>query len=116
MVDDDFEISGIIKDVLVAAGYEVQICENGLEAVKAIQDYNPDLLLLDVMLPGIDGFTLATQITESKATCELPIIILSGLEPSGPMFQRFRQVKAFMTKPYSPQDLLENIKQALDKT
>ncbi|MFH1619824.1 MAG: response regulator [bacterium] len=115
LIDDDVEMSSIIKDALVAAGYQVEIWESGLDAMKTILACKPDLLLLDVMLPGIDGYTLAMQITENDATRDLPIIVLSGLEPSQAMFRRFRQVAAFMTKPFTPEDLLEKIGRALAK-
>jgi len=115
LIDDDLEISAIIKDALVAAGYQVEIWESGLNAMKTILAGKPDLLLLDVMLPGIDGYTLAMQITENDATKDLPIIVLSGLEPSQAMFRRFRQVTAFMSKPFTPEDLLEKVGQALAK-
>ena len=115
LIDDDLEISAVIKDSLVGAGYQVEIWESGLNAMKTILACKPDLLLLDVMLPGIDGYTLAMQITEHEATKDLPIIVPSGLEPSGAMFRRFSQVKAFMTKPFTPEDLLEKIVQALAK-
>ena len=115
LIDDDLEISAIIKDALVGAGYQVEIWESGLNAMKTILACKPDLLLLDVMLPGVDGYTLAMQLTETDATRDLPIIVLSGLEPSEAMFQRFSQVKAFMTKPFTPEDLLEKIAQVLAK-
>ena len=115
LIDDDLEISSILKDALEAAAYQVEICDNGGEALKALLAYKPDLLLLDVMLPGLDGYTLATKISEDEATRDLPIIVVSGLEPSEAMFRGFRQVVAFIHKPFSPEDLLELIRKTLDK-
>ncbi len=115
LIDDDLEISSIIKDALEAAAYQVEICDNGGEAIKAILAYKPDLLILDVMLPGIDGYTLATKISEGEATRDLPVIVISGLEPSEAMFRGFRQVVAFIHKPFNPDDLLELIKKTLEK-
>lgn len=115
LIDDDPEITNILGDSLKAAGYQIEVCDSGLDALNAILSYKPDLLLLDVMLPGVDGFTLAKQITEGAATSELPIIVLSGLEPSVAMFKRFRQVAAFMPKPFNPEELLEIIRKTLAK-
>jgi len=113
VVDDDLEILRILQDALRAAGHEVRVCDNGGCVEKELKDFKPDLLLLDVMLPGIDGYTLALKITEDPATRDLPIVVLSGLEPSEGMFQRFPQVAAFLTKPFNPKQLLEAVSKAL---
>ena len=115
LVDDDLGISSIIKDMLEAADYKVEICDNGREAMKAILAYKPDLLLLDVMLPGLDGYTLATKISEGEGTRDLPVIVISGLEPSEAMFRGFSQVAAFIHKPFNTEELLELIRKTLDK-
>jgi DNA-binding response OmpR family regulator len=115
LVDDDPEISSLVQYALEAAGHQIQICDNGREVVDALRTYKPELLLLDVMLPGIDGYSLANLISEDAATKEIPIIVLSALEPSRTMFQKFPQVSAFMTKPFNTDDLLEAVKTALAK-
>jgi len=115
VVDDDPEISSLVQYALESAGHQVQVCDNGREVVDALHSYKPELLLLDVMLPGIDGYSLANQITEDPLTKDLPIIVLSALEPSRTMFQRFSQVSAFLTKPFNTDDLLEAVKTALTK-
>ena len=115
MVDDDPEISSLVQYALESAGHQVQICDNGREVMDALRAYKPDMLLLDVMLPGIDGYSLANQITEDPATKDIPIIVLSALEPSRSMFQKFQQVSAFLTKPFNTDDLLEAVKTALIK-
>ena len=113
IVDDDPEISSLVQYTLESMGHQVQVCDNGREVMDALGAYKPDLLLLDVMLPGIDGYSLAHQITEGADTKELPIIVLSALEPSRPMFQKFTQVKAYLTKPFNTDDLMESVKNAL---
>jgi CheY-like chemotaxis protein len=67
------------------------------------------------MLPGIDGYSLATQISEDPDLGTMPIVVLSALEPSRTMFQRFSQVAAFLTKPFNTDDLMEAVKNALAK-
>ncbi|MBI5743399.1 MAG: response regulator [Elusimicrobia bacterium] len=113
VVDDDPEILRVMQDVLEAAGYQVRTCDSGRCVIDALKEFKPGLLLLDVMLPGVDGYTLALKITEDEATRDLPIIVLSGLEPSQAMFQRFKQVAAFIPKPFFPQELLEAVRKAL---
>ena len=115
VVDDDPEISSLVQYTLESMGYEVKVCDNGREVIDTLHSYKPDLLLLDVMLPGIDGYSLASQITEDAETKELPIIVLSALEPSRTMFQKFPQVVAYLTKPFNTDDLMEAVKNALTK-
>ena len=115
VVDDDPEISSLVQYTLESMGHQVQVCDNGREVIATLRSYKPDLLLLDVMLPGIDGYSLASQITEDADTKKLPIIVLSALEPSRAMFQRFSQVAAFLTKPFNTDDLMEAVKNALTK-
>ena len=113
IVDDDPEISSLVQYTLESAGHQTQICENGRDVMDTLRDFKPDLIVLDVMLPGTDGFSLTTEITEDEDLSSIPIIILSALEPSRPMFQRFTQVTAFLSKPFNTDDLLETIKTAL---
>lgn len=115
IVDDDSEISSLVQYTLESVGHQIQICDNGREVLNVLHAYKPDLLILDVMLPGIDGYSLAGKITEDPETKNMPIIVLSALEPSRTMFQRFTQVTAFLTKPFNTDDLLEAVKTALTK-
>lgn len=115
VVDDDPEISSLVQYTLEAMGHTVRVCDNGREVMETLHSYKPDLLVLDVMLPGIDGYSLASQITEDADLKDLPIIVLSALEPSRAMFHRFSQVSAFLTKPFNTDDLTEAIKNALTK-
>jgi DNA-binding response OmpR family regulator len=113
LVDDDSEILSLVQYALEAAGHQVQVCDNGREVLETMLNYKPELLILDVMLPGIDGYSLANQISENPATKHTPIIVLSALEPSRSMFQKFQQVSAFLTKPFNVDDLTEAVKTAL---
>jgi len=113
VVDDDAEISSLVQCSLESMGHQVRVCDNGREVMDTLRSYKPDLLILDVMLPGIDGYSLTNLITEDADTKKLPIIVLSALEPSRAMFQRFSQVAAFLTKPFNTDDLMEAVKTAL---
>ncbi|HOI43385.1 MAG TPA: response regulator [Elusimicrobiales bacterium] len=112
-VDDDPEISSLVQYALESLGHEVKVCDNGRDVMDTLRSFKPELLILDVMLPGVDGYSLTNQIAEDPATQTIPIIVLSALEPSRTMFQRFSQVSAFMTKPFNTDDFLEAVKTAL---
>jgi DNA-binding response OmpR family regulator len=115
VVDDDPEISSLVQYTLESLGHEVKVCDNGREVIDTLRSYKPELLVLDVMLPGVDGYSLATQISEDAELSKMPIIVLSALEPSRTMFQRFSQVVAFLTKPFNTDDLMEAVKSGLSK-
>ncbi|MBI4655293.1 MAG: response regulator [Elusimicrobia bacterium] len=113
VIDDDIEILNLIKKALSDAGHQVDTCENGSDVMRAIRDTNPDLLLLDVMLPGVDGFSLANRVRVSPETVNLPIIIISALGPSRPLFESMPQVKAFFPKPFDVNDLTDKVNEIL---
>lgn len=114
IADDDPEVRDFFSDILGEAGYETACCEKGGDVEKAIEGFSPDLLLLDAMLPGVDGLTLTHRISGNPATSALPIIVVTGLGSAVPAFDKFPQVKALMHKPTQHEDLLENIGKALE--
>lgn len=113
IVDDDPEISSLLQYTMESAGHIVKVCDNGRDVVNMLKEFKPDLMILDVMLPGIDGYTLATSISEDPELARIPIIVLSALEPSKGLFTKFNQVAAFLTKPFNTDDLLDAINNAL---
>ncbi|MBI5208779.1 MAG: response regulator [Elusimicrobia bacterium] len=117
IIDDEPEMLNLIKFTLEQGGFEVSTCDNGRQAWDTITTVKPDVLILDVMLPGIDGYSLQLKIAQNEATKGMPIIVLTALEPSKTLFQKFPQVVAFMTKPFKSDELLEAAQNAVaDKT
>jgi len=106
VIDDEPEMLELIKYTLEKGGFEVTTCDNGRHAWDEISRIKPDLLVLDVMLPGIDGYSLQLKIAGESSTRDLPIIVLTALEPSRTLFQKFPQVVGFMTKPFKTEELL----------
>lgn len=116
VIDDEPEMLNLVKFTLERGGFEVSTCDNGRAAWDAILASKPDLLVLDVMLPGIDGYSLQIKISQDEATKDMPIIVLTALEPSKTLFQKFPQVVGFMTKPFKTEELLEAVQSALAKS
>src|SRR5271170_5474314 len=118
VVDDETDMLNVVKYALQKAGYSVATCDNGRNVWAAIQESKPDLMILDVMLPGIDGYSLGIKISQEETMKGIPIIVLTALEPSKTLFQKFPQVKGFMTKPFKTEDLLQAAQAAVsrDKT
>lgn len=112
-IDDETEVLNLIRFTLERAGFSVETCDNGRQAWDVIQKTTPDLLVLDVMLPGIDGYSLMLKISQEESTKQIPILVLTALEPSRTLFQKFSQVVGFMTKPFKTEDLVEQVKAAV---
>ena len=113
VIDDELEMLNLIKYTLEKAGFQVETCDNGRQAWDLIQQVKPDVMILDVMLPGIDGYSLQIKISQEPATSKIPIIVLTALEPSRTLFSKFPQVVGFMTKPFRTDDLVEKVQKAV---
>ena len=116
VIDDEPEMLNLVRFTLERAGYEVETCDNGRQAWDMIVKTGPDLLILDVMLPGIDGYSLQIKISQDEHTKNIPIIVLTALEPSKTLFQKFSQVAGFMTKPFKTEALVETVQKAIGKS
>lgn len=112
VIDDEPEMINLVKYTLAEAGFEVHSCDSGRDAWDEITKIKPDVLVLDVMLPGIDGYSLQIQMSRDPATKNLPIVVLTALEPARTLFQKFPQVVGFITKPFKPEDLLKAVQSA----
>lgn len=114
VVDDSITIRRVTQRILTRNGMEATLAKDGMDAVAVLQETKPDLVLLDIEMPRMDGFELATHIRNSEDLHEIPIIMISSR--SG---EKHRQrafdigVNRFLSKPYQESDLLDNIKQVL---
>lgn len=110
-VDDDESIRALLSDYLGEQGYQVTAVGNGREMRKCLAEATPDLVILDVKMPGEDGFALAQEIRQTSA---IPIIMLTG---EGHEVDRVLGLELgaddYLTKPFSPRELLARIKAVL---
>lgn len=115
VIDDEPEMLSLIRFTLEQGGYEVVTCDNGRHAWNAILQNKPAMLVLDVMLPGIDGYSLQIKISQDEQTKSIPIVVLTALEPSKTLFKKFPQVVGFMTKPFNTDELLAKVVATIGK-
>lgn len=113
IVEDEASISDLLKMILQREGYEVYECQTGRDAVPAMKQVHPHLVLLDVMLPGLDGAGIIKIMNEDETLNSTPVIITSALIESEKIFQPYPQVKGFCSKPFVLTDLVEKIKKAI---
>ncbi|MCR1897904.1 response regulator transcription factor [Irregularibacter muris] len=111
VVDDDREIAGAIEKLLTLEGYEVVKAYNGMEALDVLVSNNIQLIILDVMMPRLDGLSTTMKIRESR---NIPIIILSAKsEDSDKILGLSMGADDYVTKPFNPQELLARVKSQL---
>lgn len=112
MVDDEIAIHELIKDVLTIASYKVQVATDGLEALNQIRRHKFDLIILDVNLPKVDGFTVLEKVRESAPT--QPIIMISARTNKDDVTHGLRLgADDYIRKPFSVEELLLRVENRL---
>jgi two-component system alkaline phosphatase synthesis response regulator PhoP len=110
IVEDDPSVLRATSYIMEKEGYEVLTAQNGLEGLKKARESNPDLLILDVMLPGIDGFEICYSLRGEPETADLPILMLSA---KGQEVDKATGLKMgandYLTKPVDRVVLLEKV-------
>ncbi len=111
IVDDEVTIQELIRFNLDQAGFDTEVASDGLEAIEMFESYRPDLIVLDLMLPGKDGYDVCKEI---RRTSNVPIIMLTAKETE---LERVLGLELgaddYMTKPFSPLELVARIKAVL---
>ncbi|MEM9922314.1 MAG: response regulator [Cyanobacteria bacterium P01_D01_bin.50] len=111
IVDDSLEILQILSETLSEYGYTVQSVVSGSMALTAAKSTPPDLILLDIYMPEIDGYQVCQQLKASEITCDIPIIFLSGLHDVLEKVKAFQIGGAdYITKPFQFEELLARVK------
>lgn len=111
VVDDEDTIREVVRRYLEREGFSVREAADGYEALDAIQEAQPDLIVLDLMLPGIDGLTITQHIRQDR---QIPIIMLTA---KGEANDRIRGLDLgaddYVTKPFSPQEVVSRVRAVL---
>ena len=114
VVEDQADNRQIIRDMLSATDYEIIEAESGEEALDAVAKQRPDLILMDIQLPGIDGYEVTRRIKADPALRSIPIIAVTSYALSGEEQKaRAAGCDEYVPKPYTPRQLLAKIRQYL---
>ncbi|MBN1504396.1 MAG: response regulator transcription factor [Candidatus Eisenbacteria bacterium] len=114
VVDDEENLLKLIRYNLAKEGYTVSCARSGEEALAASKSQVPDLVILDVMLPGIDGFDVCKSLKHEPRTANIPVIILTARDQEGDIVAGLELgADDYVTKPFSPRVLLARVKAAL---
>ena len=119
LVDDDVDFVEATKTVLESKPYEVIVAYDGDEGLRKAREENPDLVLLDIIMPIKDGFTAAEQFKKDPRLSKIPVIMLTSYsarkgETSIPVSRGFElEAEDYVEKPVSPQELLSTVEKYL---
>ena len=114
IVDDEVLIRNVIKEYLLNEGYKVLEAKDGFDALRVISDNKVDLIVLDIMMPKMDGFTCLSEIRKTK---NIPVIMLSARKEEIDKHNSFDLgVDDYVTKPFSPKELVARVKAHLKRT
>ena len=114
VIEDHEENRRLLRDLLTSFGYELIEAVTGEEGLAAAEAQQPDLILMDIQLPGIDGYETTRQIKANPALLHIPVIAVTSYALSGDDVKALEAgCDAYVTKPFDPAELLEKIQEYL---
>ncbi|CBN56136.1 response regulator transcription factor [Kamptonema animale CS-326] len=114
LVDDDPNLILLVKDYLEFRGYDVVTAENGREALEKLEEDLPDLIICDVMMPEMDGYTLVKHVREDPRTSWIPVLFLSAKGQSQDRVKGLSTgADVYIVKPFEPEELVAQVESSL---
>jgi CheY-like chemotaxis protein len=114
VVDDDPKALLLMEAILEPYGYDVVLVTDCKQAIPTVKEERPDLILLDIMMPVLDGYTILKKIKQEEAMKNIPVVMVTALELDGnKVFASIVGASAYITKPIEKKVLLETIAQFL---
>ena len=114
-VEDEPEMIDLMRLILGRRGFEVKGANGGVEGLKMVRDEIPDLVLLDLMMPDMDGWEVYQQMKADEKTKNIPVIVVTAKAQSidKVLGLHIAKVDDYITKPFSPQDLMNSVEKVL---
>lgn len=114
LIDDDPNLILLVKDYLEFRGYNVDTAENGREALEVLDHLIPDMIICDIMMPEMDGYTLVKHIREEAVTNRIPVLFLSAKGQSQDRVKGLNEgADVYMSKPFEPEELVAQVESSL---
>ncbi|MBI4650111.1 response regulator [Candidatus Desantisbacteria bacterium] len=106
IVDDDPDIRELLSQSLNSDLFEIALAENGEETLRMVGQQKPDLIILDIMMPGIDGLEVCRRLKENPATSNIPVLMLTAKSGVGDKIEGFvTGAEEYITKPFDPMNV-----------
>ncbi len=114
-IEDDLEMIYLIKMILERKGYEIVSVSDGLKGFETVEQEKPDLVMLDLMMPNIDGWDIYHQLKSNETTNSIPVIVISAkAQPIDKVLGlQIAKVNNYISKPFRPQELIDSIEEIL---
>jgi DNA-binding response OmpR family regulator len=114
-VDDEAEMHLLVKLILGKHGYELDSAFDGQEALEKLSQLRPDLILLDIAMPILDGWDLRKKLMDYDHLKDVPVVLVTAKYGSGDALQGLHDMEAdgYLTKPFNPSELLNTVKRIL---
>ncbi len=120
VVDDEPDLTMMVKKNLESEGYKVEVAYNGVEAIEKVKASIPDAIVLDVMMPEKDGFSVCSELNNDEKYDDIPIIMLTAVSDhvSSTQYSHAHgmdmEADDYLPKPASPEEILESLESLLD--
>lgn len=114
-IEDETEMIDLMRLILGRRGYEVHGAAGGVEGVKQVRELLPDLVLLDLMMPVMDGWEVYQQMKADESTRDIPVIVVTAKAQNidKVLGLHIAKVDDYIAKPFSPQELIESVEKVL---
>ncbi len=117
VVDDDETLASLLVDLIEMKGYQAEKSASGRQALRMVSENPPDLILLDIVMPGLNGFEVLTKLRSNPATEEIPVVIISGLSDELSVLEGWvRDTDGYISKPFAIDELVRNVEAVLAET
>jgi two-component system response regulator VicR len=116
-IEDEPEMIDLIRLILERRGFNVQGAAGGVEGIKKVRELHPDLVLLDLMMPDMDGWEVYQQMKADESTRNIPVIVVTAKAQSidKVLGLHIAKVDDYIAKPFSPQELLASVEKIFSK-
>ena len=110
VVDDEPNVLRSLAQYLTIEDFTVETASNGMEALEKVESFHPELILLDVMMPGMDGFEVLDKVKANPAHAQTPIIMLTAKDQSADVLKGYQSgATSYLVKPFNLDELVETI-------
>jgi len=114
IVDDERLMRAVLQHNVILAGYDVIVASNGREAMQKIQEVTPDLIVVDLVMPDMNGFEMLRRIRSNKETMQTPVIVVSALQSQTDIEEaKASGADIYLTKPIKPEEFIKHVKKYL---